>query len=118
MLGELQSGLGQAAVDATFATTGHKDGLVAELLPGEAASVSDSVATTLDYAWQTLDPEVTRTAAEWLAGDDLYEVRAPAVCPAPRKRPVPVPATVPESDCRPAAGARLRNVLVTNAEMA
>ncbi|MEU1403737.1 SUMF1/EgtB/PvdO family nonheme iron enzyme [Streptomyces sp. NPDC005728] len=116
---EPRSGPERAAVDATFATSGHKGELVAELPPGEAALVGEAVAATLDQAGQVLDGQVTRTAVEWLAGGDLYEVRAPAARPAVPTRPVPVPHPAPQPAYRPAApGAGWRNLLVSNAELA
>ncbi|AVH55633.1 hypothetical protein C4B68_07395 [Streptomyces dengpaensis] len=115
---EPRSGRERAAVDATFATSGHKDGLVAELQSGEAALVSEAVAATLDQAGQVLDAQVARTAGEWLAGDDLYELRAPAALPV-HTRPVPVSHPAPQPAYRAAApGAGWRNLLVSNAEMA
>ncbi|MGW0708202.1 SUMF1/EgtB/PvdO family nonheme iron enzyme [Streptomyces sp. NPDC002643] len=117
MLEEEAPGPDRGAMDDTFATTGRKDGLVAELGRGEADLVRDAVATTLDRARNTLVPAVTHTAAQWLAGDDLYEAHEPVARPA-RTRQVPVPVPVPRPDYRPASEVRLRNVLVTNAEMA
>lgn len=105
--------------DPTFVTTGGKDGLVAGVDSATADLVS-SHAATVARARQFLEPHVTATATEWLAGDDLYEVRKTT---AVRRRtpvqsqvpvpPLPVPAYHPMT-----AGVLWRNLLVTNAEMA
>ncbi|MEL5954102.1 hypothetical protein AADR41_04850 [Streptomyces sp. CLV115] len=64
-------------LDATFATTGQKSSLVAELGRHTAELVSESAQSTLSHARQTLPAQVSATAAEWLAGDNLYELREP-----------------------------------------
>ncbi|RMB87002.1 SUMF1/EgtB/PvdO family nonheme iron enzyme [Streptomyces shenzhenensis] len=115
---EPQPNQGQDAAHATFATTRHKDQLIAELSRGDAARVSDSVAATIECARQTLAPDVTRTAAEWLAGDDLYELHAPVARASSGFRPASVPVVMPRPDYPPASGVRWRNLLVTNTEMA
>lgn len=105
-------------VDATFATTGQKSSLVAELDRHTAELVSESVHSVLSHARQILPAQVSATAAEWLAGDDLYELCEPAsrrrfevrLAPPAQKTPLPV-------YC-PMAQASWRNTLVTNGEMA
>ncbi|MGW6605107.1 hypothetical protein [Streptomyces sp. NPDC055036] len=47
-----------------------------------------------------LDVQVTATAAEWQAGDDLYEVREPVA----RRIPVRTPPTHSVKECRPVEG--------------
>ncbi|MFD0352905.1 hypothetical protein ACFVHW_04035 [Streptomyces sp. NPDC127110] len=106
-----------ASADATFATTGHKDGLVAELDERTAELVSHHAALTVASAEEVLDAKTTKIASSWLAGDDLYEVRAPA----PRKRPVTrtsQPVRSPEPGYRPITQVSWRNLLVSNFEMA
>ncbi|MFE9132429.1 hypothetical protein ACFYOF_44710 [Streptomyces sp. NPDC007148] len=107
------------AVDATFATNQSKDELIAEVDPTTADLVKSNVAATMARASRFLEPHVTATAAEWLAGDDLYEVRKPV---APRRKPArslsparPLPAPMYRSMT---PGVSWRDVLVTNAEMA
>ncbi|MGY3676751.1 hypothetical protein [Streptomyces sp. TE33382] len=69
--------VGHGVLDSTFVTTRGKDGLVAELDPGTADLVRSTVAATMTGARAFLNEKVTANAAEWLAGDDRYEVRQP-----------------------------------------
>ncbi|MFE3601335.1 hypothetical protein [Streptomyces sp. NPDC059142] len=109
-----------AAADATFATSGHKDGLVADLAPRTAELVTAHAASTVSLAGELLEARVTATAADWLAGGDLYEVREPAARrPARAATAALVPASaVPVTAYRPVTRVSWRNTLVTNAEMA
>ncbi|MFJ7489651.1 sulfotransferase [Streptomyces sp. NPDC097727] len=106
------------AADATFATNGHKNELIATLDRHTAELVSEHANATLIHAAQTLDPQVIATAAEWLAGDDLYELCEPVTRPRPATRPVPVPQKVPLPAYCPVTRVSWRNTLVTNGEMA
>ncbi|MEV3853090.1 SUMF1/EgtB/PvdO family nonheme iron enzyme [Streptomyces sp. NPDC050095] len=107
-----------ATVDATFATTGCKDALVAELPPGTAELVTTAVSTTLSRARQMLAPDTAESVAQWLAGDDLYEVHEPTAQRSRRVRLEPVVHRTPKPVYRPLAEAQWRNLLVTNTEMA
>ncbi|MFD7896943.1 SUMF1/EgtB/PvdO family nonheme iron enzyme [Streptomyces sp. NPDC059743] len=109
---------GMAAADPTFATTGHKDKLVAELDSRTAELMPHHTAATMARAGELLDAQVTATATEWLAGDDLYEVRDLAPCRRAAVR-TPSPAqALPASAYYPVKKVSWRNLLVTNAEMA
>lgn len=108
------------STDTTFATTAHKTELVAELDCRTAELVSAHTAETVERAEQVLDTQVTATAAEWLAGDDMYEVREPVThrrTPTRTPRPT-LTQSVPKLAYRPATRVSWRNLLVTNAEMA
>ncbi|WP_433916914.1 SUMF1/EgtB/PvdO family nonheme iron enzyme [Streptomyces sp. NBC_01744] len=106
------------STDATFATDVHKTELVAELDLRTAELLSHHTAATLALAEQVLDAPVTAVAAEWLAGDDLYEVREPVARCRPRPR-TPSPAQrAPKPAYCPGSRVSWRNLLVTNAEMA
>ncbi|MBT2405548.1 MULTISPECIES: hypothetical protein [unclassified Streptomyces] len=107
-----------AAVDTTFATIGHKDALVAELLPGTAELVSTAVDRTIAQARRLLAPEVAETVTQWLAGDDQYEVHEPAVRPSRRTRLEPVLQRTIKPTYRPVGEVQWRNLLVSNTEMA
>ncbi|MFJ2414332.1 hypothetical protein [Streptomyces brevispora] len=106
------------ATDTTFATTGRKDTLVAELASGVVDLVSTAVAKTLAQARQQFDPEVTETVTQWLEGDDQYEVHEPVPRPSRRVRPQPAPQRMAKPAYRPVGQIQWRNLLVTNAEMA
>lgn len=107
-----------AAADATFATNGNKNELIADLDRRTAELVSEHANATLSRAAQTLDPTIIATAAEWLDGDDLYELCEPvarfrrAARPAAAVQKVPLPAYCPVNRVS------WRNTLVTNGEMA
>ncbi|MFF4178404.1 SUMF1/EgtB/PvdO family nonheme iron enzyme [Streptomyces sp. NPDC001750] len=107
-----------AAVDTTFATTGRKDVLVAEITQKTAELVTMSVTMTLSRARQSLASETTATVAHWLTGDDLYEVHEPTARSSRRVRPEPVRQRTPEPAYRQAEDVQWRNLLVSNAEMA
>ncbi|WP_331726064.1 SUMF1/EgtB/PvdO family nonheme iron enzyme [Streptomyces sp. NBC_01012] len=109
---------GSTAADATFATTGHKNELVADLDRRSAERVSEHVHATLSRAARTLDPQITTTAAGWLTGDELYELREPVVRPRGTARPAATTRQVPLPVYCPTPGMSWRNTLVTNREMA
>ncbi|MFE5860206.1 hypothetical protein ACFQ77_06545 [Streptomyces virginiae] len=107
-----------AAADTTFATTWHKDGLVAELDVRTAELVSHHAAATVVAAEKRLETKTTALVSAWLAGDDRYEVRPPG----PRKRTVARVLQrgqrLPDPGYRPITRVLWRNLLVTNLEMA
>ncbi|MEV7869158.1 hypothetical protein AB0P17_24395 [Streptomyces sp. NPDC088124] len=107
-----------AAADATFATTEGKDRLVAVLAPRTAELVRNQVSETMTRAGQLLDAQVTETAAEWLSGDDLYELHEPARRPARLRTPPSPTRSLPVLAYRPVTRVSWRNLLVSNAEMA
>ncbi|MFE9968818.1 SUMF1/EgtB/PvdO family nonheme iron enzyme [Streptomyces sp. NPDC005525] len=104
--------------EATFATNGHKNELVAELDHRTAELVREHANATLLRAAQTLDPQVTATAAGWLAGDDLYELCEPVARPRPATRPTAIVQKVPLPAYCPMTPVSWRNTLITNGEMA
>lgn len=104
--------------DSTFATNRPKNELIAGLNRRTAELVSKHANDTLGRAAQTLDPQVTATAAQWLAGDDLYELHEPVARPRRATRPASAGQKVPLPGYCPMAGVSWRNTLVTNAEMA
>ncbi|MEU0302889.1 sulfotransferase [Streptomyces sp. NPDC006175] len=109
---------GPTAADSTFATNNHKNELIASLDRHTAELVSKHASDALSRAAQTLDPQVTATAAEWLAGDDLYELHEPVARPRQAARPAAAGQKVPPPSYCPMAGVSWRNTLVTNSEMA
>ncbi|MEW2087839.1 hypothetical protein AB0932_07235 [Streptomyces sp. NPDC006682] len=104
--------------DSTFATNRHKSELIAGLDRRTADLVSKHANDTLSRAAQTIDPQVTATAAEWLAGDDLYELHEPVARPSRAGRPTAAGQKVPLPSYCAMAGVSWRNTLVTNGEMA
>ncbi|MFH9467119.1 hypothetical protein ACH4LT_07455 [Streptomyces clavifer] len=106
------------AADSTFATNRHKSELIAGLDCRTAELVSKYANDTLGRAAQTLDPQVTASAAEWLSGDDLYELHEPVARPRRAGRPAAAGPKVPLPGYCPMAGVSWRNTLVTNGEMA
>ncbi|MFF3675941.1 hypothetical protein ACFYYS_18455 [Streptomyces sp. NPDC002120] len=109
----------RGVLDPTFATTGRKDELVAEIDPTTADLVSSHVAATVAGAREFLDERVTKTVAAWLAGDDRYEVRNPPARRRALARPQTSAGPLPPPAYHPLAGGALwRTQLVTNLEMA
>lgn len=111
-------GLPATAAESTFATTRHKDTLIAELEPREAELVSHHVATTVGIAERVLDPQTTATASGWLTGDDLYELHEPARRKRAAARMPQDGQRLPAPGYRPVTRLSWRNLLVTNLEMA
>jgi len=108
-----------AAADVTFATTGHKDQLLAELDRDVADQVSHHAIATVERAGAFLDTSVCTTARGWLAGDHLYEVSGTVAPGRPRARRATNPAPrIPTAAFRPVTRVSWRNTLTTNAEMA
>ncbi|MFE1957304.1 SUMF1/EgtB/PvdO family nonheme iron enzyme [Streptomyces sp. NPDC059479] len=106
------------SADATFATTGHRDELVAELDARAAELVVHHTAVTMARAREVFDAQVTATAAEWLAGDELYEVRQPPARRRTSVRTLPPAQSIPAFAYCPVKRVSWRNLLVTNVEMA
>ncbi|MEV5129099.1 hypothetical protein ACN6K8_000267 [[Kitasatospora] papulosa] len=106
------------AADSTFATNRHKTGLIASLDCHTAELVSKHIDNTLSLAAQTLDPQVSAAAAEWLAGDDLYELHEPVARPRRTGQPAAAGRKALLPSYCPMAGVSWRNTLVTNGEMA
>ncbi|MFJ8769545.1 hypothetical protein [Streptomyces clavifer] len=115
---EVQPQSASLAADPTFATNTPKNELIAYLGRHTAELVSKHAHDTLNLARQTLDSQVTATAAEWLSGDDLYELHEPVTRPRRGARPSAERQKVPLPSYCPMAGVSWRNTLVTNGEMA
>jgi len=106
------------AGDTTFSTASPKQELVAVLTASQASRVRAETALRLRMAARVAGDEVARTAGEWLAGNDLYQLSHPPPASRPRSR-APLPRREPVTPRYVvASGVELRNLLITNTEFA
>jgi Sulfatase-modifying factor enzyme 1 len=105
-------------VEDTFVTTKLKTGLTADLEPADAEVVRATTAASLTAAQAVVRASAAACAAAWLAGDHLYRLvplRSSPVAagpPQPRYPRVVAPRYVRRG------GLEVRNLLITNAELA
>ncbi|TQN30336.1 sulfatase-modifying factor enzyme 1 [Haloactinospora alba] len=106
--------------DSTFATTNHKDGLVARLRPGTAEVVTSETSRCLSLLRSIVAPASSKRAERWLAGADSYAL---ATFDNPEAAPPRLTTTIRKARTEPAyvplapPHTRWRNLLVSNAEM-
>lgn len=104
-----------AAGDDLFATTNHKQRLVASLDAGHVAAVQKATVDALSAAVTAVPESVLDQAATWLTGAELYQLDDTAK-PKRTRRSEPEASALPEVSYAYCRGLAWRNLLVSNAE--
>jgi formylglycine-generating enzyme required for sulfatase activity len=104
------------ARDGTFSTAGTKQELRAVLTVSQAAVVRSETALRLNVTARMAGDDVARTAAQWLAGNELYQLtRSSPLSRRESRTHLPPGEPAPRRYVH-IAGVNVRNLLITNSE--